>query len=331
MEGMEMSNSFWSDRKVFVTGATGLVGACLVNELLARGARVIALIRDASPQSELIRSRDIERIDVVNGCVEDYSTLERAISELEAEVVFHLAAQPLVGVAYRSPLLTFESNIHGTYNLLEACRVHAGLVRRVVVASSDKAYGANPDLPYTEDMPLQGRYPYEVSKSCADLLAQCYFHTYGLPVTVARCGNIYGGGDLNWSRLIPGTIRSFLLRQAPIIRTDGSYVRDFIYLKDVARAYLLLAERLDDPSIQGQAFNFSPELPHNVLEMVALLQKLMDCEDIQPDIRHEARGEIHDQYLSFQKARRMLGWQPQFNMEESLKETIAWYRQYLGV
>jgi len=224
---------FWSQRRVFVTGATGIVGSWLVKDLLAQGAYVVALVRDADPQSELYRSGDIHRISVVSGRLEDFHTLERAINEHEIDTVFHLAAQPIVGVAHRFPLHTFESNIRGSYNLLEACRVHNQFVQRVVIASSDKAYGPQPNLPYTEEMPLQGCHPYEVSKSCTDLIAQSYYYTYGLPVAIARCGNIYGGGDLNWSRIVPGTIRAFLQGERPVIRSDGTYVRDYIYVQRI--------------------------------------------------------------------------------------------------
>jgi CDP-glucose 4,6-dehydratase len=262
--------------------------------------------------------------------VEDFATLERAINEHEIETVFHLAAQPIVGVAHRSPLQTFEANIRGTYNLLEACRQHAALVRRVVIASSDKAYGAQPTLPYTEEMPLQGRFPYEVSKSCTDLIAQSYYATYGLPVAIARCGNIYGGGDLNWSRIVPETIRAFLNGTRPIIRSDGTFLRDYIYVKDVSRAYLRLAERLDDPQVHGEAFNFSPEQAVSVLDLVGRMQRLMHCEHLTPDIRNTARGEIHSQYLDASKATRVLGWEPTYTLDAGLTETIAWYTDYLA-
>lgn len=323
-------SDFWCGRRVFVTGATGFIGSWLVKELLAQGACIVVLVRDAHPQSELYRSGDINRVSVVNGVLEDFWALERAINEYETDTVFHLGAQTLVGVAHRFPLLTFEANIRGTYNLLEACRLHMDLVQRVVIASSDKAYGEQLHLPYTEEMPLSGRHPYEVSKSCADLIAQAYHHTHGLPVAIARCGNVYGGGDLNWSRIVPGTIRSLLRKERPIIRSDGTYVRDYIYVKDVVHAYMRLAERLDDDQVRGQAFNFSPEKPMRVLEIVSVIQKLMGCEHIEPDILNCAEGEIRSQYLSAEKARKVLGWEPVFDLETGLRETIAWYRTFLG-
>lgn len=261
LAGVEMTvekPNFWKERKVLVTGATGIVGSWLVKELCGLGAQVVAFVRDSDPQSEFFRSGDYRRVSVVNGMLEDFWAVERSINDHEINTIFHLAAQPIVGVAHRMPLQTFEANVRGTYHLMEACRLHHRKVERVVVASSDKAYGEQPQLPYTEDMPLQGKFPYEVSKSCADLITQSYFHTYGVPVSVARCGNIYGGGDLNWSRIIPGTIRAFLQRESPVIRSDGKYVRDYLYVKDVVNGYLCMAEQMEKKEVKGHAFNFSP-------------------------------------------------------------------------
>lgn len=324
------SDRFWQDRRVFVTGATGMVGSWLVKGLLEQGAYVVALVQDADPQSEFYRSGDFQQASVVNGALENFWTLERAINLHEINTVFHLGAQTIVGVAHRSPLPTFEANIRGTYNLLEACRVHSDIVQRVVIASSDKAYGETSKLPYTEAMPLNGRHPYEVSKSCADLIAQAYYSTYALPVAIARCGNVYGGGDLNWSRIVPGTIRAFLQKQRPVIRSDGTYVRDYIYVKDVTRAYMRLAECLDDERVRGAAFNFSAESPVTVLEIVAEIERLMHCEDIEPDIRNCSEGEIRHQRLSAAKAQAILEWKSQFNLEIGLRETIEWYRVFLA-
>jgi CDP-glucose 4,6-dehydratase len=322
--------SFWHSRSVFVTGATGMIGSWLVKDLLAQGAHVVVLVRDADPQSELYRSGDIHRVAVANGALEDVWTLERIINEHEVDTVFHLGAQTIVGTAHRFPLPTFEANIRGTYNLLEACRLHSALVRGVVIASSDKAYGEQPHLPYTEEMPLNGRHPYEVSKSCADLIAQAYHHTYDLPVAITRCGNVYGGGDLNWNRIVPGTIRSFLRGERPIVRSDGTYVRDYIYVKDIARAYMLLAERLDDSQVQGEAFNFSMEEPMTVLEVISKIQKLMGSTHIEPEIRNYSQGEIKDQHLSSSKSHHVLHWMPEFDVEAGLRETILWYEDFLG-
>lgn len=325
---MVTKTAFWAGRRVFITGATGFVGSWLVKSLLSAGAYCVVLIRDADPQSELLRSGDDRRTVVVNGQLEDLPTLERAVNEYEINTVFHLAAQAIVGAANRSPLQTFEANIRGTYNLLEACRRASPQVARIVVASSDKAYG-EADLPYTEATPLQGRYPYEVSKSCADLIAQSYFQTYGLPVAITRCGNIYGGGDLNWSRIVPGTIRSLLRAERPIIRSDGQFVRDYIYVQDVIGAYMLIAEQMEQAAVAGSAFNVSPERPVTVLELVEMLRRILHCEQIQPDIRNTASGEIRSQYLDSSRARALLGWAPRSTLETGLAETVAWYRNYL--
>jgi len=307
-----------------------MIGSWLVKELLAQKASVVALVQDVDQQSELYRSGAIGQVSVVNGALEDFWTLERAINQHEVDTVFHLGAQTIVGTAHRFPLPTFETNIRGTYNLLEACRLHRDLIQRVVIASSDKAYGAQPHLPYTEDMPLDGRHPYEVSKSCADLIAQAYHHTYRVPVAIARCGNVYGGGDLNWSRIVPGTIRSFLHGERPIIRSDGTYVRDYIYVKDVARAYMRLAECLEDGEAQGEAFNFSTETPMTVLEVVQVIQKLTGCAHLEPVIQNCGEGEILSQHLSAAKARKILIWDPEFDFESGLRETVAWYENLLG-
>ncbi len=318
-----------AQRTVLVTGATGLVGSWLCRRLVDDGARVVALVRDWDPQSEFIRSGTIKRCTVVSGCLEDYPTLVRAIAEHGTDTVFHLGAQAIVGTALISPLATFETNIRGTYNLLEACRVHRDLVARVVVASSDKAYGRSERLPYTEDMPVNGRHPYDVAKSCADLLAQTYAASYGLNLAVARCGNIYGGGDLNWSRIVPGTIRSVLEGKPPVLRSDGSFVRDYIYVEDVVDAYLALAEAAGRPEVRGEAFNFSPQRPLTVLEITRAVLAAMDRADLKPVILASARAEIKDQYLDAGKAARLLGWEPRYGLEDGLEATVAWYRTFM--
>ncbi len=326
---MELTE-FWADRPTFVTGATGLIGGWLVQRLLAAGAEVVCLVRDWVPQSELVRRRLVEQVRVVRGEVRDQALLERAMGEYEINTVIHLAAQTIVTIANRNPVSTFETNIGGTWALLEACR-RTPTVKQVVVASSDKAYGDQKILPYDEETPLQGRHPYDVSKSCADLLSQAYAVTYNLPVGITRCGNFYGGGDLNWNRIVPGTIRSILRGQQPIIRSDGRFIRDYFYVEDGAAAYMLLAEQLcKNPNLSGQAFNFSTETKVTVLELVEQICSLMGS-DLKPDIRNEASHEILHQYLNATKARILLGWQPLFTLEEGLERTIAWYKDFLGV
>ncbi len=320
----------WAGERVLVTGASGIVGSWLVKRLLAKGARVVALVRDWDPQTELLRSGDVRNVAVVTGALEDYAALERAINEHEVSTVFHLGAQTIVGSALRSPFATFESNVRGSYNLLEACRVHASLVRRVVIASSDKAYGDSPVLPYTEDMPLHGLHPYDVSKSCTDLISLTYAHTYGMGVTVARCGNIYGGGDLNWSRIVPGTIRDALAGRAPVLRSDGTNVRDYVFVDDVVDAYMLLAERTDDAGVKGQPFNFSPESRVPVVEITRRVLAAVGREDLEPVVLGTATAEIKHQYLDSSKARRVLGWAPRHGLDEGLAKTVAWYTDFLG-
>lgn len=328
VEGMGMSE-FWLDRPTLVTGATGLLGGWVVKRLLARGADVVALVRDWVPQSELVRSGLIERVRVVRGDVTDQAVVERTLGEYEVDTVIHLAAQAIVGVANRNPVATFDTNIRGTWVALEACR-RSPMVKQIVLASSDKAYGAQPQLPYDETTPLQGRHPYDVSKSCADLIGHAYAATYDLPVAITRCGNFYGGGDLNWNRVVPGTIRSVLRGQRPVIRSDGQYVRDYFYVEDGAAAYLLLAERLaHDSAVRGQAFNFSNELQVTVLELVNTILRLMGSE-LTPDVRNEASNEIREQYLSAVKARAVLGWQPLFTLDDGLRRAIDWYRVFLS-
>ena len=320
--------SLWKDRNVFVTGATGLLGSWLVKALLERGARVTCLVRDWIPSSELARSGALAKAQIVRGELEDPQLLARALNEHEISAVFHLGAQTIVGTANRSALSTFEANVRGTWNLLEACRENSKLVKAVVVASSDKAYGVHDKLPYTEDAPLTGRYPYDVSKSCTDLISFSYFHTYRLPVAVTRCGNLFGGGDLNFNRLIPGTIRSVLRNEAPLIRSDGTFVRDYFYVRDAVEAYIALAERLPEP-FAGHAFNFGHDEPLSVVGMVDRILGAMGRTDLKPVILNEASHEIPKQYLDCTKAKSLLAWRPSYKLDDGLRETIAWYRENL--
>ena len=323
-----MPNRFWLDRPTLVTGATGLIGGWLVRRLLEQGSDVVCLVRDWVPQSELARSGLLEKVKVVRGDVRDQSLLERTLGEYEIDTVLHLAAQTIVGIANRNPVSTLETNIAGTWSLLEACR-RSPLVKQIVVASSDKAYGDHDKLPYSESSPLQGRHPYDVSKSCADLIAQSYATTYDLPVAITRCGNFYGGGDLNWNRLVPGTIRSVIRGERPVIRSDGKYVRDYFYAEDGAAANMILAEALATrPELRSQAFNFSNETQVTVLELVDRLLALMDS-NLKPDIRNDATNEIRHQYLDATRAREALQWKPLFTLDEGLRRTIDWYKAFL--
>jgi CDP-glucose 4,6-dehydratase len=320
--------AFWRDRPTLVTGGTGLVGAWTVRRLVALGADVVCLVRDWVPQSELVRGGLIEQVRVVRGDVRNQAELERVLGEFEVVTVIHLAAQTIVGIANRNPVSTFESNIQGTWALLEACR-RSPLVKQIVLASSDKAYGQADALPYDEATPLKGEHPYDVSKSCADLIGRAYAVTYGSPVVITRCGNFYGGGDLNWNRVVPGTIRSVLRDERPVIRSDGEYVRDYFYVEDGAAAYTLLAEQLAArPSLAGEAFNFSTEQRLTVGAMVGRVLAAMHS-TLQPEIQNVATNEIREQYLDSAKARRELGWAPLFSLEEGLRRTIEWYRGFL--
>ncbi len=321
---------FWRERPVFVTGGTGFVGSWLVRELVDRGAEVVCLVRDEVPAAHLNACGYRARVATVTGSLEDHRRLERVVNEYEIDTVFHLGAQTIVGTAHRSPLSTFEANVRGTYNLLEAVRAHRRTVTRVVVASTDKAYGQHEVLPYTEEAPLQGRHPYDVSKSWADLLAQGYAHTYDLPVVILRCGNVYGGGDLNFNRLVPGTIRTVLRGERPVLRSDGLATRDYLYVRDAVAAYLLAAERLQTLPRPGEAFNAGCEVPVTVLEVVRLILSLLDRPDLEPVILDSAAAEIPRQYLSAEKARRVLGWRPTYSLERGLRETTAWYREFLA-
>jgi CDP-glucose 4,6-dehydratase len=322
------SRDFWQDRPTFVTGCTGLVGSWLTAALVDAGAAVTGLVRDEVPFSQLRHSGYVDRIVVVRGSVAEYELVERVLNEYEIETVFHLAAQTIVTIANRAPLSTFESNVKGTWTVLEAAR-RSPTVNRLVIASSDKAYGTPPTLPYTEETPLQGRHPYDVSKTCADLIGQAYALSYDIPLAIARSANTYGGGDLNWNRIVPGTIRSALKGEPPIVRSDGTPLRDYLYVKDAARAYMTAAEQLDREQVQGGPFNFGTNHPRSVIEIVRAIIELSEHPELEPQVLDEATNEIQDQYLDSTKAKRILGWEPAYSLEDGLKETIDWYRSFL--
>lgn len=324
-----MTSAFWRGRSVLVTGSSGFLGGWLAAALAARKARVVGLVRDWEPDSAFLRrSAGKGGAVLVRGSVEDQGTLERVLNEHEIDTVFHLAAQTIVGYANRNPVATFRSNIEGTWSVLEACR-RSPWVSAIVVASSDKAYGEAERLPYDEETPLRGRHPYDVSKSCADLIAASYFHTYGLPVCVTRCGNLFGGGDLNFTRIVPGTIRSALAGERPVIRSDGTWLRDYFYVEDAAEAYIALAERMREGKLAGEAFNFSYDKPYSVLEIARKALAAAGRPDLAPVVEGKASNEIPKQWLTSKKARRVLGWRPRHTLEQGLKKTAAWYRGFL--
>lgn len=319
--------SFWSDKRVLVTGGTGMVGSWTVKRLVNEGAHVVALIRDNDTQSELWRSGVINKINVVNGRLEDYNAVERAVNEHDVDTIFHLGAQTIVGTAFRSPMQTLEANVQGSWNIYEAARVHPELVKRVLVASSDKAYGPKDELPYNEDMSLVGRAPYEVSKSCTDLIGQSYAWQYGVPLAIARCGNIYGGGDLNWSRIVPGTLRALIKGEQPVLRSDGTFLRDYLYVEDVVDAYLTLGEQMGTTVKPGDAYNFSDEKPMTVMDIYKAICTAYGKPDVEPHILGGAKDEIKDQYLDSARARDRLSWTIKWGLERGLQDTVKWYQE----
>ena len=320
--------TFWQDKPVLITGASGLLGSALVKDLLKNKADVVCLLRDWVPDSEIFRNENVNDVTIVSGAITNQSLIERTLGEYEIETVFHLAAQTIVKVANNNPVSTFESNIKGTWTVLEACR-RSPAVTSIVVASSDKAYGTQPILPYTEDMPLKGIYPYDVSKVCTDLVAQSYAQTYQLPLGITRCGNFYGPGDLNWNRIIPGTIRSILRNLQPVIRSDGNSIRDYLFIDDAAKGYLRLAEYLEKvTTLNGEAFNLSSETPISTIKLVNYILELMGS-DLEPIILNRAENEIKEQWLSAEKAHRLLNWYPLYYLDDGLRTTINWYKEIL--
>jgi CDP-glucose 4,6-dehydratase len=329
MSAPSLNAAFWRDRNVFVTGATGLLGSWLCDGLVRAGAIVTALIRDEVPRSNLHRLGLLASVSVVRGSLDDLRLLERALGEYEIDAVFHLAAQTIVGIADRGPISTFDSNIRGTYHVLEAAR-RSPLVTRIVVASTDKVYGDHGSVAFTEETPLRAAGPYDLSKSCADQLALGLAAHYKMPIVVTRFGNLYGGGDNNWNRIIPGTIRSVLRGDRPVLRSNGLFVRDYIYVKDAVSAYGRLAERCADPDVVGRAFNVSDEAPRTVLQVVDEILKQTGRTDLQPIVQDKASGEIAHLALDAKRARALLDWRSGYTFEQGIAETLQWYREFLA-
>jgi len=329
VEIMVINLEYFNSKRVLITGGTGLIGPWLVEDLIKKKAELTCIVRDWVPESRFLEEKMNDKVNVTRADIGDYSAIERIVNEYEPELVIHLGAQAIVSRANRSPLATFETNIKGTWNVLEACRVHDSLVKSVVIASSDKAYGEQKKLPYTESSPLIASNPYDVSKSCADMLSQSYGKTYGLSISISRCGNFFGGGDLNFNRIVPGTIQSAYLGQTPVIRSDGTYIRDYIYVRDAVSAYELLAKKTEEKKFRGEAFNFSNEIQLNVLQMVEKILKFCGKENLKPEIQNKASGEIRDQHLDASKAHAVLGWKSKWGIDDGLKETIEWYFKFL--
>jgi CDP-glucose 4,6-dehydratase len=327
---MNMMNTL-NQTRVLVTGASGFIGSWLTEYLLDQGAIVTALMADWNPDTYFVRSGLFHRTKNVVGSITDFDCLNNLMRDQKIQAVFHLAAISVEGLAFKNPRLAFDINIRGTYNVLEACRVNADHIQQVIVASSDKAYGDSPILPYTEDLPTIGKNPYDVSKSCADMIARSYHHSYGLPVAIGRFGNIYGGGDLNWTRLMPNTIKQLLKREAPLVKMpiEGSFKRDFLYVQDAVSTYISMFEGLSRKEVQGEAFNFAMGGSWTVLEIVEKVQKIMGCEDIKPKIVSQTHGEIFHQHVSTEKAESVLGWTPKYSLEAGLAETVEWYTNFL--
>jgi CDP-glucose 4,6-dehydratase len=322
----------WKNRNVLITGATGFLGTWLSKDLIDRGANVIALVRDDIPNMPMRTMGIYDKLAAaVDGDITDYQSTKRVFSEYEIDTCFHLAAQTIVGVAKNNPTNTFKVNILGSWNIFEAARTTEQL-KSIVIASTDKVYGEPIKLPITEDHPLLAAYPYDASKACVERLARTYFSTYRLPIAITRCCNIYGGGDLNFSRIIPGTIRSIISNQDPVLRSDGTPVRDFIYVKDAASAYVTLAENMEKKGVKGEAFNFGSNAPINMLDLVKSIIKASGRKNLKPDVQGKKKpdAEIDEQYLSSEKANLVLGWKPKFGLDAGLKETIRWYEDYLS-
>ncbi|MDD5691140.1 MAG: GDP-mannose 4,6-dehydratase [Candidatus Omnitrophica bacterium] len=324
-----MDKHFWKGKKVLITGFEGFLGSNLTKALLCSGAKIYGLDIKIKRNDTILTAADYKRLTVIKGSVADYKLVEGIIRRSKINVIFHLAAEAIVGKCLDDPLCAFSTNIKGTWNILEACRKAKG-IWAIIIASSDKAYGSHQKLPYTEEAPLQGKHPYDVSKSCADLLADTYAHTYKLPVAVTRCGNIYGPGDFNFSRIVPDAVRCALKSKKLLIRSDGKFTRDYVFVEDIVSGYIILAEKLQKLKLSGEAFNFSDENPLTVVELVKAVSKAANS---RPNykILNKVKYEIKHQYLSSAKARKILGWKPLFNLRAGLMKTIAAYKEYFRI
>ena len=327
---MATNDNFWALKNILITGGSGFLGSYIIEKLVPKEANIIAIVRDHLPKSRLFYKDLNEKITIVNGDISDYRLVERTLNEYEIGVVFHLAAQTIVQIANRAPISTFESNIKGSWNIFEASR-NIETVERIIVASSDKAYGEKKNLPYNELDSLNAKHPYDLSKAITDLLAQGYYSTYGLPVGITRCGNLYGGGDLNFNRIVPQTIRSILYNQNPEIRSDGTFLRDYFYVEDAADSYIILAENLLEKKLEGQAFNFGTGKPVSVLELVEKILAISGNKTLKPIIKNTAKGEIKDQYLDCSKAFKTFDWKPAHTVEMGLRKSFEWYKSWFGI
>ncbi|MEW6087936.1 MAG: GDP-mannose 4,6-dehydratase [bacterium] len=321
-------NNFWKNKRILVTGYEGFLGSNLTKWLLNNKARIIGIDIDVRRDKTILTENDYDKITVIKGNISDFDFLKEIISKYKIEIIFHLAAEAIVERALKDPLKTFSSNIEGTWNILEACRQY-GKVGTIIIASSDKAYGSHKKLPYKEDAPLIGNHPYDVSKSCADLIAYAYYHTYNLPVAVTRCGNIYGPGDFNFSRIIPDAIRCLITGETLLIRSDGRFTRDYVYVDDIVNGYVMLAEKMKKKKLQGEVFNFSDENPLAVIKLLEIISALTK-QKLNYRVLNKAKYEIKDQFLDSSKARRLLGWKPKYTLKEGFKETIEWYKRYFS-